>query len=554
MKSTMQQLGITERDLMSSRVVDGTSFTVDEMLSIYVGSKNTEKTLAMVYGNNISFPQMRMVISQMKPQEKALGDAIIVDYEANYPRLRKAFIEYTDGKYDLGKVRGGYSPIRRTMEGYIPTEEELAKELVERVGLRKSYVAREFTKERKKIPAEYQQPIRLGETALWSEQMEKQEHFISHSNLVKELHKMLGDKEWREAVKNKYGNAYLETIKNWVNNVSRAGIYKTYGQLEKTAVTLRQNVAIAHLGLNIITMFKQAPSLALFLNDASIPELIGGIWDLTHNYKENIKLIHDLSPQMKNRSIQRELEELKNSDPRTYRRIIKKFGEKAMIGIYGMDKLVTHAGWKAIYNRQLRLGFSQQEAADSATRAVLRTQPAARAKDLPAIFMTNEFLNWFTQYTNQLNQIYNMITYDIPTAARTGRHWDAMRGLLGVAISAYLIYSLSYRRFPATLKDVKNMIIDSTLNYIPIVGRNLASMRKGYGMGSVPALSGFSALGGVLQGIEKGNFPKMGGKLIEAGASFLGLPYAQPKRTIKMFLKKPKSKKKKSKKSYRLKF
>ena len=85
---------------------------------------------------------MRNIIAQMTPQEKALGDAIIADYEANYGRLRKAFIEYTDGKQDLGRVEGGYTPIRRTMNGYIPTENELAQEMLSRSNLRKAYAKR----------------------------------------------------------------------------------------------------------------------------------------------------------------------------------------------------------------------------------------------------------------------------------------------------------------------------------------------------------------------------------------------------------------------------
>ncbi|KKK69623.1 hypothetical protein LCGC14_2932180, partial [marine sediment metagenome] len=305
MEQQMKQIGVTENNLSQTRNIGGNSFTIDEMLTVYTAAKNREKALAMVYGNRIPFGLMRQVIAQMMPQEKALGDAIIKDYQDNYPRVRKELLDYTNGKTDLGEVQN-YTPIRRTLQGYAPTEEELAKEIVERANLRKAYTQREFTKERiLKIPIEFQQPIRLGEMAIWHEQMEKQEHFITHGKMIKEMQRMVHDKDFSTTVRGKLGQPFLTSIENWVNRVANPSIYKAYTQFEKTISSLRQNAAVAYLGINLLTMGKQFPSLFLFLEDASPQELLSGIYELSTDYTNKIKLVNELAPQMKSRSIER---------------------------------------------------------------------------------------------------------------------------------------------------------------------------------------------------------------------------------------------------------
>jgi len=533
LKQAMDRIGITVNDLSKSRVVEGNKFTIDEMLSIYLGAQNREKAAALVYGNKISYTLMRKVIQQMSAKEKALGEEIKNEYQGNYERVRKALLDYTNGKVDMGKSQN-YSPIRRTMQGYTPTEEELAKEVLERSNLRRAFAERGFTKERVKIPQESQSPIKLGEFAIWNEQMEKQEHFIAHGKTVKEFQRMIGDRDFREAVTNKLGKGYYEAIQNWVNRIANPNIYKSYAQSEKVLATLRKNAAIAYLGFNVLTMAKQLPSFFLFLEDVAPDALLASIYTLSTNYKESMKLIHDLAPQMKFRSIEREMEEFKIKHPDLYRRIRNKVGTIAMAGIREMDKFVTHAGWLAVYNEGIKT-LSKEEAAREATMAVLRTQPAAAAKDLADIYATGqEAINILIQFTNQLNQIYNILTYDIPMQARAGRYKDMFRTAAGVAISAALIAIISNKKLPKNKKEVSEMALDQGLSYVPVVGRGLSSMRKGYDFTSIPAFAGFESLGQSGLYLSKGEHGKSLGKAGEGAAVFLGLPgYAQGRRTLK---------------------
>jgi len=530
----MKEIGISTDELMKTREVEGIKFTVDEMLSIYTGAKNVEKTAAIVYGNKIPYVVMRAVIKQMSDKEKALGNAIISEYEGNYERLRKTLLDYTNGKVDLGKANN-YTPIRRTMEGYEPLEEELAKEVLERSNLKKAYAERGFTKERiKNISPEFQRPIKLGEFNTWYEQMEKQEHFINYGSLAKEFQKMANDTQFMASVKEKLGEPYLKELQNWVNRIANPNIYKAYTQADKIVATLRQNAAIAYLGFNLLTMGKQLPSFFLFLEDVGPGPLLSAIHDLSTNYAEIMQEIHDLAPQMKARAIERELEEFKVKDPGRYKQTMNKIGLISMKGITEMDKFVTHSGWYAIYNSRLAEGLSKEEAAGEATMAVLRTQPAAASKDLPSLYASNEFTNIFTQFTNQLNQIYNILTYDIPTQARTGKYMDALRTGVGVILAAVSIALLTKGRFPKDQKEAKDMAIEQGLNYIPFFGRGLAGMRKGYDFTSVPAFAGVQRGGQAIIALEKGKLGKAFENAIETGAVLGGIAgFAQGKRSVK---------------------
>jgi len=540
----MKEKGLTIESLSKKHIVDGIEMAIDDILSLYTALQNQEKLMAVIYGNELPIGTILRAVKKLSPEEKSLADKIMQDYEDNWPRLRKSFIDYTDGKYDLGKV-SGYTPIRRIMNGYEPAESELAKELLERQGLKKAYTAREFTKERVSIPEEYQIPIRLGEMNIWMEQCAKQEHFITHGSLVKELQRLIGDSDIKDAITNGKGLGieYYEAVRNGINRIANPSIYKAFTQIEKTARSLRGNAAIAYLGYNMLVMAKQFPSFFLFLEDANPMELLGGLYDTSINHKETVDLMYKLSPQMKHRSIERELEELKRIDISKYNRLINKIGEEGMRGIYLIDRFTVTCGWKAVFDKKVAEGLSEEEAAIEAEKAVLRTQPAAAPKDIADIYASSEFLNWFTQFSNQINNIYNMLTYDIPMKVKEKQYGSALGAAIGIVISQYLIDVISRGRLP-NKDETGKAALTSFVNLFPIVGPLLASGLRGYG-GDVPALSGIKAGGQAMNYAVKSTENKKKskeykkkalGKAVESLAVSRGIPYSQPKRTLKGIL------------------
>jgi hypothetical protein len=327
------------------------------------------------------------------------------------------------------------------------------------------------------------------------------------------------------------GPEFLDAAQHWVNRVANPSIYKAFTQVEKMGQAGRGNAAFAYLSGNFNSMLKQFPSFFIFLQEVNPAELLAGLNDITFNHKETTELIHRLSPQMKHRAIERELEEFKRLNPVQYKRIIQKVGQAGMKGIMAIDHIATHAGWKAVYDKHIRAGKPQQEAAELAEKAVMRTQPAAHAKDIPDLYATNEFLNWFLQFTNQQNKIWNMITWDIPADIRGGRYGDAFRAMVGVLLSQSLIFLLSGGL--ANRKQSGKKGVAQTVRLIPLFGPVIATGIEGWYGAPTPALGGPAAVGKGIGRLFSENPQKAFEDFVEAAAVFYGIPWAQPRRTIK---------------------
>jgi len=66
------------------------------VIDIYLGYKNELKKAAITWGNNLDPETGEKFISQLSAKEKEWGDWLLGEYDANYERLKKAHIEYTN--------------------------------------------------------------------------------------------------------------------------------------------------------------------------------------------------------------------------------------------------------------------------------------------------------------------------------------------------------------------------------------------------------------------------------------------------------------------------
>jgi len=539
-----KELGLSARDILKSRKVDKIKFTVDEMLDIYAGWKNPRKKLALMYGNNITEEMATKIFASLTPKEKQFADWLISEYGMNYSRVREAHIEYANE--DMG-WEPSYTPIKRMDITPNKYKSEIAEEILVRSNLKKAYVGKQFTIERKNIPREFQNPVHLGLYNTWLDQVPKQERYIHSGMKVKELQKLTSDSDFRQAVVENFGREYLKRLENYNNRVANPQIYKALDEVGKLSQNLRKNMVIAYLSYNLVTMGKQLPSVLLYLPECGPAHLIAAGLQFAANPLKAMRFVNEKDPQVKHRMIERELEEMKYSG-----RIMKKVGRFGMRGIKGMDRTAVTIGWRAVYNKNVgKLG--DEEATRLAQDATLRTQPAAHAKDLPELYTTNEMLNWVLQFTNQLNQIYNIATYDIPRDVRRGRVYKAFLSALGLAMVSLTIYAISYRRLPEDLDDIKEALKEEAIMAIPLIGRTIMAASKGWETPS-PALKAAVAAGKFISGAERATKAKAA---LEAACVMFGIPYTGPRRVKKALeegpieLLGPEKPKKRGRKRYR---
>ena len=332
-------------------------------------------------------------------------------------------------------------------------------------------------------------------------------------------------------------------MQSYVDRYTNPNIYKSQRGFDRIVKVIRNNSALAFLAFNTVTMLKQLPSLAFYMAYSNPADVLAGIAQTGANWKKTREFVEASDPQMRERSIERSISELQASSKGSYNKIIKKVGLVGMKGIMLFDKIATTAGWIAVYNNSQRKGLSHSESVELARRATLNSQPAAAAKDVASLYAEDNFLTIFLQFTNQLNQIWNLATYDAPMAIRNGQYYKAIMTYGSIALSAGMIWMISNRRVPTDDEDVLEIFTDQFFNTIPFIGPIVMRSMEGWN-NSVSVLGPFEAIGKALSTAEKAFHGKeltdkdisyMLSNIYESFAVSTGMPLVVTKRMIKAF-------------------
>ncbi len=527
----MKELGITDRDLVEvvdfSELSPNLRLLKEQMMGVYMAVKNNMSLDALVHGNKISQAIADAIISNLEQKYKDLADWIVQDYTESRPRLREAFIEFTNT--DLG-LEAFYTPMVRLEKNDQVVNEEIAEQLLQRMGLRKGYAEKGFTIARKKIAPEHQKKIDLRLVSVWRSQVVKQEHFVHFAKHVKDMRAMLADDSFKRAITEKLGHQGMKIINDWVSRVANPNIYRGFSGIENLARHTRQNVAMAYLAYNLLTIAKQLPSIILYYKDAGAAATISSIVEVATNPRQTWDKVRAKDPQVKHAFIERELEELKHANRDAHQKIVRKIGNAGMLGIGMMDGVVRTIGWNAVYLKSLANGMNEAEAVREAQHATLRTQPAAHAKDIAQLYASNEVLNWFTMFTNQLNQIWNITTYDTFAYWNNKNYQASAASLMAVAVNAMVIWMIVNKKLPENEDDLLEAASDQAMNMIPLVGKSIMAGKRGWGESSLPP---FEAAKGVGQVLTAKNKEKAALRLLETGAALKGVPVVGIKRGTK---------------------
>ena len=478
-KAMRKELGITTRSLTQNITYQGNTYNTDSVIGIYVAMQNPNSRAAVEHGNKISPEVIEGLIAQLDENHKAWGDWMVDSFSGeSYERIAAA----VGSVYNAGmeKVDRYFPMFREELPGDPAVNLDVAEEIRSRSNHSRAYQRAGFKEKRIEIRPEHQTPIQLQATSIWANAISQQEKFAGSAELVRDLHNIFGDRDVREAITQKFGSTTNDLILGYINAFTNPNFYKTGDGLSRLSRFLRGNMAISYLAFNAVTVLKQAPSLGLFLAESGPVHLISAMAKFSASPAQMIRDTHARDPQMAERSIARYIEELKLEDRNAIYRAIKKVGTAGMYGIMAMDKAVTTIGWNAVYDSQIAHGASQAEAIEAAQNAVLRTQPAARAKDLASIYRSNEGFNWFLMFSNQLNQIWNITAYDIPSAVKNGEIMYAMSMATGVALSGLAIGVISKAAMPEDWEETGEMILSQMISSIPFLGREVQSGMDGW--------------------------------------------------------------------------
>lgn len=532
----LKELGLTLTHFAKRRKVGDVTMTVDDMCGIYAGWMNEQSRLALQYGGIRMENGQTLLITQeiydqvveaLTAEEKRWAEFIIEEYADNWERIRNAVLE-TENR-DLGRVTN-YTKIRRigvdkadsadVLAGFDYSDESDYRSTVVKVHDK-------FTKERQQIPPEYQLPIETSLTRIWESEIRKQEHYIAMARLLKDLNAVVRDKGFKEAVTEMFGDKVYTSIRNYLKRTADPDYYRTFDDVENISRILRKNAAMGFLAYNLLTMAKQAPSIAFYAINSSYSDLFMSAIQVAISPKKTYEAILSRNQQISHARIVREMEELKHTNPSAWTFIVRRVGLSGMRGIYEVDRAVRIIGENAVINYQMRQGLSMDEAAKKARQTSLRTQPAAGSKDIAQLYANNEILNWFTMFTNQLNQIYNVATYDVFAAWYNHQFAEVGRSVIALGVVAAWIWALQNRRLPEEPEDIFDAVTDQAAASIPVVGQAILSGKRGWRSPTVPLISTAARTSGA---VFSGDMDKIMPALLEATAVSTGIPYIAIKR------------------------
>ena len=535
-KAKLKELGLSLFHFARRKKVGDITLTVDDMCGIYAGWMNEQSRLALQQGGIemesgktllITEEIFNQVVENLTNEEKKWAEFIIEEYADNWDRIRNAVIEVKNR--DLGRVTN-YTKIRRIGVDKSNKDDVLAgfdysDESDYRAGT--VQVHDKFIKERQIIPPEYQLPIETSLTRIWEGEIRKQEHYIAMAKLLKDLSAVVKDKTFADNVKDKFGEPIYKSLQNYLRRTANPDYYKNFDDIEKVSKALRKNTAIAFLSYNLLTVAKQVPSLAFYAVNSSFSDLLMSAIQVAVKPKQTLEAIQSHNRQISHAQIVREMEELKHTNKKAHTFIVRKIGTAGLRGIYEVDRTVRIIGENAVINYQLRKGLSLTETAKKARQTSLRTQPAAASKDIAQLYANNEILNWFTMFTNQLNQIYNVATHDIPAAWYNRQFAEVGRSAIALSVVAAWIWALQNKELPDDRDDILEALIDQSLAALPIAGSAALAGKRGW---DAPTPSVISTIARTSGAVFSGDMDRIMPALFESTAISTGVPFIGIKR------------------------
>jgi hypothetical protein len=486
-------LGVKLKDFGKTVKVAGQKFTLQQIMGIYAMSKNRLGYNAIVHGNLKDVKDADKVIEDINrmvetdPNMKMMADYILYDFASNSDRVFDA-IGRNEGQ--IPNREEFYIPMERAGVEQKTSMEDVHNQVMERQAVIKNSPKDTFKIDREILPKEYQTPINLDLFNLWERHVGLQEHYINNIANVKDMRSIAQNKDLREQLKLSYGPAAGRYIDEYIDVVANPMAIYSQKDFDVLSRRVRKNIATAYLAGNVKTMIKQSPSLAFYLGETRPDYLLGsiaefqGAWKTVDGVPRNslIDFVAEKDPLVKHSHMQRELAELQLKDKNKYDQVMNKIGEAGFKGIVEVDKMMRSIGWYSVYkyNKEVK-GYSEEKSIQEARNATLRTQPTARAADLPPIYRTNEGLNWLLMFSNQLNQIWNMTTKDIPRRALGGQKGKAAMQTAGLATAAMMMWSINNGKpLPESGEDIGDAFSEQFVASMPLVGNMIMQGMKGY--------------------------------------------------------------------------
>ncbi len=442
------------------------SFTKDMAAYVYAQSKN-KFGLTHLKGSGLGDKEISEIVGVLSDAEKiSLNQILRYNSESLWNKLAPTYNKVT-GK-QLGRQEN-YLMIRGLddMDSMSAIELDSAMRASESVNVSKLDVPLEVK--------EAWQKARVGGTQGFKNfsfigaqynTWHKAEQYTNMAEGIKHSSDYLINPKIAGAIKQKYGEyIYKDVLKGWLDDVAYGMPRETNQALDKISKVARVNLPISYLGFNVMSMAKQSPSVILAGRRAS--ELGAGTFSvekgLMRFMTRPIKTIREVQNKStfmraRNKRIEVEIQDLffgRNSLV-VNKSLNQKVAEVSMEGILTIDRSVTSAAWKGIFDDLITRGVSEAQAIKTADKVIRDTQPISGVINLPKSFRVAGAQKAANLFRNQLNQNFNRLREswrELPVDAKVRGVVKAggrlmVRQLMYNSVPALMIGYMKRRRTP----------------------------------------------------------------------------------------------------------
>jgi len=494
--------------------LNGEMWTISEVMGLYVDMRNVHQREAVIHGNfkegygDVPAREnlINNLIGQLSTEEMQIADFMVTEMAREFNRINTAMGRELNR---MATPQEWYAPMFRV--GRNPADAEaINNEVLQMIAGGANYdvviakIKSSFIEERLNLKPESQTPIELGLAERWMRGMEQQEHAAHYGALTIDmvgamLAKTEGGKTNAQVLREKLGDTAWQSVASYMNIITTDRAAHAHDTLNKYTSMMLNNMAVAYLALNLGTVALQFTTFLRILPYAGGMNMIRSVGRMAsegHSFLNNESGtgVIDIMPQIGARTGEN-LAALYSSQ------------QQHPVVQFGFDILGTVDRWvaatmaDAVYQAQMELGKSREEAASIAIDAVNRTQTPLHPMNRPLLWRENGLVKLSMAFMSDAASVFNIAYHDMPQAIKDRNIQRFMMTVTAYAMVAFIEKMMrdggprgDWNEPEEWAKWTAGMFARQYFRSVPLVGQDFFAMSRGwFGDGGTPQIGPLSA-------------------------------------------------------------
>lgn len=365
----------------------------DEMIDFYMKWKDegSKKAILSKNGNGYSENMANAILNNLTQEDINVAEALFNFYKSTRDEVFEAYRD--EFGVSLGQVEW-YSPRYREVNGDIESyyQGNIKAVSTGRVKERKDSAAGAINF--------------LGAFKTLDRYIAEVTHYTAWRKKMRDLNVIFGDKDVREAIRERFGNSIIKIIDKQIQDFATNG-RQNANAIDNVVNGFRTNFTISALAIKPALTLKQMTSIFAFMEYVPAKDFVKDLaYAMTH-FKE-IKAILDESPLMKTRFANMQLEVNEMVNKHAIQRFVSspKLQEAMMVFVQLGDIGAIYTGGWSVYAQAIREGKSKQEALQIFERAANSSQQSSYLSELSEWQRGGSFAKLFTMFASSQNQYF----------------------------------------------------------------------------------------------------------------------------------------------------